>query len=167
MTVRREIYYLVVVWFSGQGGMRENYNRPQMRGYWDAPKSKDDSRCAMLFLISACLLARSFVWPFVRSDWKSENIGLPVELLKDTWFNRVLSLSLLPFSILFKTSPNRACNRTPENNSFYQACAREERYCTDRECNSLLNIVLSDSKIFAATTFVPPSDSDLLSVVDC
>lgn len=21
-----------------------DYNRPQMRGYWDAPKSKDDSR---------------------------------------------------------------------------------------------------------------------------
>ena len=28
----------------GGGGMRDNYNRPQMRGYWDAPKSKDDSR---------------------------------------------------------------------------------------------------------------------------
>ncbi|XP_066019327.1 protein virilizer homolog isoform X2 [Pocillopora verrucosa] len=28
----------------GGGGMRNNYNRPQMRGYWDAPKSKDDSR---------------------------------------------------------------------------------------------------------------------------
>jgi len=28
----------------GGGGMRENYNRPQLRGYWDAPKSKDDSR---------------------------------------------------------------------------------------------------------------------------
>ena len=27
----------------GGGGMRD-YNRPQIRGYWDAPKSKDDSR---------------------------------------------------------------------------------------------------------------------------
>ncbi|CAH3176041.1 unnamed protein product [Porites evermanni] len=27
----------------GGGGMRD-YNRPQMRGYWDAPKSKDDAR---------------------------------------------------------------------------------------------------------------------------
>lgn len=28
----------------GGGGMRDNYNRPQMRGYWDAPKSKEESR---------------------------------------------------------------------------------------------------------------------------
>lgn len=28
----------------GGGGIRDNYSRPQMRGYWDAPKSKDDSR---------------------------------------------------------------------------------------------------------------------------
>ncbi|XP_067052413.1 protein virilizer homolog isoform X1 [Acropora muricata] len=29
----------------GGGGLRDNYGRPtQMRGYWDAPKSKDDSR---------------------------------------------------------------------------------------------------------------------------
>jgi len=61
MIVRWEKYYFDLVSFSGQGGMRENYNRPQMRGYWDAPKSKDDSRYGMLFLISARSLARSVV----------------------------------------------------------------------------------------------------------
>ena len=40
---------IYVVLFSGGagggGGLRDNYGRPtQMRGYWDAPKSKDDSR---------------------------------------------------------------------------------------------------------------------------
>lgn len=46
--------------------MRNNYNRPQMRGYWDAPKSKDDSRLdsrsvfrSFLCLVSLC------VGPFV------------------------------------------------------------------------------------------------------
>ena len=36
--------YEFVLFSGGGGGMRDNYNRPQMRGYWDAPKSKDDSR---------------------------------------------------------------------------------------------------------------------------
>ena len=40
--------------------MRDNYNRPQMRGYWDAPKSKEESRYETLFLTSACSLTRSF-----------------------------------------------------------------------------------------------------------
>ena len=50
--------------------MRDNYNRPQMRGYWDAPKSKDDSRYEILFIISPCSFVRSsfgsFVLSFVR-----------------------------------------------------------------------------------------------------
>jgi len=62
--------------------MRENYNRPQMRGYWDAPKSKDDSRYEMLFLISIC----SFVLSFVRS------------------FTRSLAYSLVPFARSFVRS---------------------------------------------------------------
>lgn len=64
MAVRRENWYFDPVWFSGGGGMRENYNRPQMRGYWDAPKSKDDSRYEMLFLYP---FARLFLPSFVRS----------------------------------------------------------------------------------------------------
>ena len=46
--------------------MRDNYNRPQMRGYWDAPKSKEESRYEMLYLISACSLIRSFVCSLVQ-----------------------------------------------------------------------------------------------------
>ena len=38
--------------------MRDNYNRSQMRGYWDAPKSKEESRYEMLYLISACSLVQ-------------------------------------------------------------------------------------------------------------
>ena len=42
-------WQIYIVLFSGGGGggggLRDNYSRPtQMRGFWDAPKSKDDSR---------------------------------------------------------------------------------------------------------------------------
>jgi len=103
-----------------------------------------------------------------------EIIGLPVELRvpsRNTLGSiESSSVSLPLFSILFKTNQNRACNGTLESNSFYQACALEERYFLDRECNkSLINILLSDSEIFfAPASIAPPSDSDLvLSVVVC
>ena len=49
--------------------MRENYNRPQLRGYWDAPKSKDDSRYAtfcLLFCVDCLSLIPAVSFPKVN-----------------------------------------------------------------------------------------------------
>ena len=64
------------VWFAGGGGggMRENYNRPQIRGYWDAPKSKDDSRWET-FRLLVCKFTKLF-FNHLRwiQRWKSQGL---------------------------------------------------------------------------------------------
>ena len=52
-----------------------DYNRPQMRGYWDAPKSKDDARSVDLLSSSH---PRYLTVHFIRDL-------LPLDILNYSW----------------------------------------------------------------------------------